>query len=122
MKSATQLLSDLAHFTGSEAYHRWSQLFPRIVMTDGAKYLAEEAECFWLMDVIASHMISHQNQPFAVAKLQQVDGKWLFTLDDGNGNIFARQEIEFSTFPLDSVRLFVETAGGVTVILLPSEH
>ena len=33
--------SDLAQFTGTESYHRWSPLFPRMVLTDGAMFVAE---------------------------------------------------------------------------------
>jgi len=42
----------------------------------------------------------------------------LFTLDDGNGNILATQKIEYTDFPVQSVRIYVEN----NVALLPSEH
>jgi hypothetical protein len=45
--------TQLAHFTDTEKYYRISR---RHVLTDGANYLAEEAECFWMMDAIASHV------------------------------------------------------------------
>jgi hypothetical protein len=45
--------SQLSHFTGTERYYRISR---RHLLTDGTKYLAEEAECFWMMDAIASHL------------------------------------------------------------------
>jgi hypothetical protein len=45
--------TQLAHFTGTEKYYRISR---RHVLTDSANYLAEEAECFWMMDAIASHV------------------------------------------------------------------
>ena len=44
--------AQLSHFTGTEKYYRISR---RHLLTDGTKYLAKEAECFWLMDAIASH-------------------------------------------------------------------
>jgi hypothetical protein len=43
----------LSYFTGTEKYYRISR---RHLLTDGTKYLAEEAECFWMMDAIASHL------------------------------------------------------------------
>jgi hypothetical protein len=53
--------AQLSNFTGTEKYHRISR---RHLLTDGTKYLADEAECFWMMDAIASHLrivcISHR--------------------------------------------------------------
>jgi len=45
--------ASLAQFTGSEKYYRISR---RHLLTDGTKYLAEKAGCFWMMDAIASHL------------------------------------------------------------------
>jgi hypothetical protein len=47
------LLSNLAQFTGTTQYY---QITARTVLTDGAKYLADAAGCYWLMDAIASHL------------------------------------------------------------------
>ena len=45
--------SQLSQFTGTEKYYRIGR---KHLLTDGTKYLAEEAECFWMMDAIASHL------------------------------------------------------------------
>ena len=45
--------AQLSYFTGTEKYYRISR---RHLLTDGTKYLAEETECFWMMDAIASHL------------------------------------------------------------------
>ena len=45
--------SQLLHFTDTERYDRISR---RHLLTDGTKCLAEEAECFWMMDAIASQL------------------------------------------------------------------
>jgi hypothetical protein len=57
-------VSDLAGFTGTTKWHRWSPLFPKMVMTDGALYVAENAGkhgAFWLMDAIASYQPGCRN-------------------------------------------------------------
>ena len=54
MKSIKEILAQLNNFTGTEKYHRFSSLFPNILLTDGANHLANQANCFWLMDIIAS--------------------------------------------------------------------
>ena len=116
----TQL--DLSQFTGTEAYYRYSPLFPKVVLTDGAKYLAEEAGAFWLMDCIASHIPSITDY-FAIAQLKK-EKWWKFTLtDDLPANVtYAKQAIEFSDFPLDEIKLYVIKQDDLWVILLPSEY
>ena len=50
--------SQLAQFSGTDGYIRWSPLFPRMVLTDGAKFVADNggtSGAYWLMDAIASH-------------------------------------------------------------------
>ena len=44
--------NDLAQFTGTEAYYRY---VGGTLLTDGTKYLANEAGAYWLMDLIASY-------------------------------------------------------------------
>lgn len=51
---AEELPGELRMFTGTTEWHRWSILFRKDLLTDGAKYLAEKAGCYWLMDLIAS--------------------------------------------------------------------
>ena len=45
--------SQLGQFTGTGQYYRISR---RLLLTDGTRYLAEQAACFWLMDAVASHL------------------------------------------------------------------
>ena len=126
MKSNT-LADDLRQFTGTEQYHKFSPLFRTFVLTDGAKYLAEEGHCYWLMDAIASHRASYKNEGFVVAKFGKKGNEWWkLTLEDGNDNVLARQAIEFSDFPLDAITLYVipQYTGDeiLHVIMLPSEY
>jgi hypothetical protein len=44
----------LAQFTGTTQYWRVARQF---VITDGVKYLAESAACFWLIDAAISHLL-----------------------------------------------------------------
>jgi len=48
-----KLLSELAQFTGTTAYHRSS--LGGLLLTDGAHHLRERANCYWLIDVIESY-------------------------------------------------------------------
>ena len=45
--------SQLAQFSGTDGYIRWSPLFPRMTLTDGAKFVADNggtSGAYWLMD------------------------------------------------------------------------
>ena len=121
-----ELQSNLAQFTGTEAYTRWSALFRNFVLTDGALYLAEQAGAYWLMDLIASHVGAYRSESFVVAKLTKKNRAWRVSIEDGNDTILASQKIGFSDFPLDEMTLYVIEQpmedGNVWVIMLPSEY
>jgi len=117
-------LSDLEQFTGTDHYYRHLGKF---VYTDGVKYMAETAGAYWLLDVVFSHVadvyankdIDAEQKEFLVCSLTvSDDDSALFTLDDGNDNILATQKIEYTDFPAQSVKFYIEN----NVALLPSEH
>ncbi|MDA8089530.1 MAG: hypothetical protein M0Z61_04840 [Nitrospiraceae bacterium] len=122
------LQADLIQFTGTSGYYRWSALYPNMVLTDGARYLAEKAGAYWLMDAIASHIVYGGNRKrmreegFVVAKMKVNGRSARLTLDDGNGNVLARQRIGYTDFPKPGIELYAEYGDGRWVILLPSEH
>ena len=66
--NAIQLEQELGNFTGTEYHYR---IRPNLLGTDGVKYLAEQAECFWLLDLYWSHLlgIDHNTIPFTVLKM-----------------------------------------------------
>ena len=47
--SLEELTHALDRFSGTEKYHPYRE---HCVLTDGAKYLAENADCYWLIDYI----------------------------------------------------------------------
>lgn len=113
----------LVWFTGTYNYYKH---FGKFVITDGVKYLAERYQCFWLLDVIFSHQISKKvsSEQFQTWELERKfvgekpTNKFVVTGDDGNKNTLVRQEIPFSDFEDDKVRLFLID----NVLLLPSEY
>ena len=122
MKTKQEILNTLPNFYGTESYYKWSMLFPRFVMTDGAKYIADSCDAYWLMDAIASHFKSYKTHGFAVAKLKQHSKGFVLRIEDGDDNALERQTIEYSDFPLDEIMLYVVDNGDFWVILLPSEY
>lgn len=119
MKNAQEITTSLRQFSGTLEYHRWSALF-RQVLTDGAKYLADSAECYWLMDIIASAQFIQNvsREDFQSWTIKVRNNSAIVTCDDGNGNVVYTQEIEYTDFPLPECKLFFTD----NVILLPSEY
>lgn len=115
------LETNLQMFTGTEQYYRFNPLYPKILLTDGAKYLADKASCYWLMDIIASlkQVNTCKDVDFITCNFKlNGQGGGVFTADDGNGNVLHFQVVEFTDFPLNEVSLyFIDN-----VILLPSEY
>jgi Family of unknown function (DUF6876) len=115
---------DLDNFTGTSLYHKWSALFPRAVLTDGTKFLADTAGAYWLMDAIASHQDKAlKSEPFQVWKLKvHRPGSFAtLTCEDGNYNKLRTQEIEWTNFPLDEIELYAQWEDYF-IIFLPSEY
>ena len=119
-KNSKTLLDNLAQFTGTERYYRINR---KCVLTDGAKYLAETAGAYWLMDAAASYLLELGTDDwFVVVRLVVNNDNALLTLEDGNGGIRARQEIPYTDFPLPEQIIYAAWDGEHWVMMLPSEY
>ncbi len=115
-----QLATSLAQFTGSEQFYRYHF---RCLLTEGARYLAEQASCYWLMDVFASHLAAiSTDEYFTCLVLNRAYSEGKVVIDDGNGIVLAEQEIPYTDFPLEEMTLFACWSGGYWVIMLTSEY
>lgn len=112
---------DLSQFTGTEQYYRH---YLGLNYTDGIRYLAEEAGAFWLIDAIASYQTKgFLKDPdllhFQLWELQVKDNTATLTCKkDSNKESVVSQFIEFTDFPLESIKLYVVDK----VLMLPSEY
>lgn len=144
MTTKTLDTAELSQFTGTQEWHRWSVLYRQCLLTDGAKYVADQAGAYWLTDAIASyqrkliprgetfqtwtlryHEATPSERVFTESGSRLVKATrdhWTLTCDDGNGKVLITQEIEFSDFPLPEFKLWAIWDGQNTVILLPSEY
>jgi hypothetical protein len=112
--------NQLNQFTGTEKYYRISR---KHLLTDGTKYLADEAECFWMMDAIASHLCEIGTEDwFVLIRVQVTEGRAVMIYEDGNDREHARQEIPYTDFPLNSITLYACWDQENWVIMLPSEY
>ena len=111
----------LSQFTGSEHWYRHG-LVRQILFTDGAKYVADAAGAYWLLDEIAlaqRFVKAVAAEEFQAWKLAvKPDNTATLSCEDGNGNVVFTKEIEFTDFPCDEITLWFAN----DVILLPSEY
>lgn len=120
MTQKTLTKNDLLQFTGSENWYRHS-LVKKVLYTDGAKYIAETAGAYWLLDEIALNQIEPKvaAEEFQLWRLKvNFNQTATLTCDDGNGQIVFTKAIEYTDFPLEEIALyFIDN-----VILLTSEY
>jgi len=110
----------LAQFTGTERYYRLNRL---CLITDGAKYLADTACAYWLLDAAASYLIELGTADwFVLVRLVVEDGTAVLTLEDGNGAVRARQAIPYTDFPAPQQTLYACWDGQHWVLMLPGEY
>jgi len=121
---------DLDQFHGTENWYRHG-LMRNFLYTDGLKYVAEAGGAYWLIDLIASHQAGIRKRAQLDKSIRPEFQVWTLTVngntsvavcDDGDGLIMARQEIEFTDFPLESIKLFCTFDGEQYVLMLPSEY
>lgn len=126
MQNPNNLLCNLRQFTGTERYHRFSLLWRNVLLTDGAKYLADNAECFWLFDIIASAQCKdavkrEEFQVWEIVKMSPSSAN--VRCEDGNGKQVYGQGIPYTDFPLDCLKLYaVRDCEGTLIVMLTSEY
>jgi hypothetical protein len=113
--------ADLTQFTGTEQWYRHG-INRSVLFTDGAKYVADTAGAYWLLDEIA--LIQPYDKRVAAEEFQvwklvvRPDRTAKLTCDDGNDTILSTKEIEYTDFPLDEISFYFTN----NVNYLPSEH
>ena len=111
----------LAQFTGSERHYR-HPLVNGITFTDGAKYVADTAGAYWLLDEIA---LANRFELVVMAEHFQVwdlivsgDASASLVCGDGDGADIYTKRIEWTDFPIPGIRFYV----CYGCIHLPSEY
>lgn len=124
-KKANIIKVRLQYFNGSEVFYHIPLLRTRF--TDGIKYLAEAAECFWLVtdsSVVAKSLrdcsswvtIDFKRLPEDKRESSGYEAEIIYS--DGNDNILERHGYNVTDFPLDELRLFFVN----DTLMLPSEY
>lgn len=121
----SELENNLRQFSGSEEFYRHPF---GIIYTEGVKYLADEAKAHWLLDAIASWQPEIRNLgnrdvlDFQVWVLKRTGTAAVLTMHaDLPGPALVSQDIEYTDFPLDEIKLYLERGEHMT-LMLPGER
>lgn len=127
MTTIQNLRNELRHFCGSEQYYK-NPLFPMFAYTEGVQYLAQKANCYWLINqVFGCQFIEElKDEAFQAWKLtEQGESAATIVVDDGNKKILKTFELDYTDFPFEVLCSkgegfniwFVEN-----ILLLPNEY
>jgi hypothetical protein len=127
-KTPQQLADDLAQFTGTEGYHRY--WVGGLLLTDGVRYLADQAGCYWLLDAIGcyqSQLAKHPDQRLHEMQFWKLEVKAdksavLTCVADSGEPAAISQQIVATDFPLPEIQIWVAVEGERRTALLPSEY
>ena len=120
-----EIKEGLQHFHGTEIFYQIPLLRTRF--TDGLKYLADVADCFWLItdtSVIAknlkdrSEFITIDFKRFSKEKQEITGYEAEIMYTDGNDTVLEKQYYRVTDFPLDELRLFFVN----DTLMLPGEY
>ena len=120
-----EILEGLQHFHGSETIFQIP--LTRTRYTNGIKYLASVADCYWLItdaSVIAKNLMDKSyfiTIDFKRLSLEEQDAmghEAVIIYSDGNDNVLEKQKYNFTDFPLDELRLFFVD----NTLMLPNEY
>jgi hypothetical protein len=113
--------SIMAGFIGTEQWYRHG-LSRNILYTEGAKYVADTAGAYWLLDEIAFSQVLPQinAEEFQVWKLKvgEAASSAMLEVEDGNDNVVYKKKIEYTDFPSPGINLWFQN----NTIFLPSEY
>lgn len=114
-----ELLIQLKYFTGSELFYR-AALFKNHVYTEGVRFLAQEAECYWLIDFILARQISPElkYQGFQTWSISCKDSRAVIKVTDGDEKHIYDYMIPYSDFHLEEFTLWLIDK----TLMLPSEY
>jgi len=130
METVATIQQNMAHATGTMTYYR--TMLSEVVYTDGVRQLARDADAYWLIDAIMSYQPEIKDgtrlSEFQLWTLNVLEDRRaiLECREDSNRKPIFAQAIDYTDFPLDATRFYVEPGQvgdkAVRVILLPSEH
>lgn len=107
-----------AHCGSLERTRHWTR---RLIYTPGVADMAELCRAYWLIDLIASHQMDRKlaAEEFQLWTLNvEANRTAVARATDGNDKLLAGQQIAFTDFPLDEIKLYLVQG----TLMLPGEY
>ncbi len=127
-KTPEELTEALTQFSGTVSYYRyWGGIS---FLTDGVKYLADNAHCYWLLDAIGSYQSELAKHPdnrlqgiqFWKLVVNADKSAVLTCVADSGEPAVVTQKIEMTDFPLPEIQVWLGIEGKSWIAMLPSEY
>ena len=110
---------DLSQFTGTEKYHKTFLFSPTLKHTDGVEYFAENAGCYWFLDIVATEIYPlTKKDPFLAINLKAEDGEATISVEDGDLKLLFSKHIAHTDCPSGLYEFFLTD----DVLMLTSEY
>ena len=106
----------LAQFTGTLNWYKNPLL--SYLYTDGVKYFAEYAECYWLLQEINALWRRRGNESFFMITVNREKTVTNIVVEDGNGKQLLTRTIPFTDLPEGDWKFYLTD----NVLMLPSEY
>lgn len=108
---------ELGQFHGTS---RYLKNFTGLLFTDGVKFLADQAGCYWLIGLVGSYQRSLEGVRFQLWELDAgEDNKAVVTMrEDTDEPVLVRQRIPYTDFPLRRFSFYCVD----NVMMLKSEY
>lgn len=113
-----EILSELEQFTGTTQYYRSGM--GGLLLTDGAHYLRERLNCYWLIDIVESYQPQLRDKRFQLWSIQvHKDKSALVEMREDSGlEPLVKQALQYTDFKLKQYEFFCIDR----VVLLKSEY
>ena len=113
-----EILSELEQFIGTTRYYR--STFGRLLLTDGAHYLRERLNCYWLIDIVESYQPKVGDKPFQLWGIRvNPDKSAVVEMREDTGLApLVKQAIPYTDFKLKQYEFFCIDK----VVMLKSEY
>lgn len=124
MNTLNAIKANLKHHYGSDNFTLHS-ISKASIASEGALDYFQQAECFWLWDIIATEVLTavkSNREDTYYFKIISKDCEAELTLHDYRGNLLWNRKIGFTTHPDGEMDLIVGWNGVHSIICLRSEN
>src|SRR5688500_8469390 len=97
-------------YVGAQRYYRYQIADQVIFLTDGCQYVADQAQAYWLFELILSYQQGKRLREEAVqvwTLTKHQEGDWLVTCADGYDTILLTHSLKYCDFPFLTMELYL---------------